>query len=250
MTDVREIISRMLDEPAPPPRPAAQVLATARRARRRRSASWVGSALATLVVLSLAGFVVGAQRSATEPIATAAVPPGGVAPAHGRTMAAVLVAALPPGFTAGVVETFNDSPLPGPGLAVDAPTSVLAAAVVPVFSDGGAGEVFAYLVHESAPAPGPRCDAVEVAASASCEIQFVGGDEVQVVVHGQGWTTGWEATRFVAGGRVVVGERRYRPAGANTDGRSLIVALPPLAVPPIDPVALAALAADPAMLPS
>lgn len=254
MNEVRDIVSRMMEEPAPPQRSADEVLAIARQAKRRRA--WAGAAVSgalTLVAVTAVSVTVRSLLPRTPPDDAIAAPIAQVAPAHGAVMAQRIVATLPAGLTPGPIQTFSDDPRP---VAVpdDGVARILAATVVRVQDGNGQGEIFAYLVDDGRPEVGdPARDCASAEADAqreSCTTMTVDGVTVRLVVstdpeRGQRV----EVTRFLAGGRLVVGAwQALAPVDAGEVGGPPVWLLMPLA-DPIDPDVLVALATDPAMLP-
>ncbi|HEY7222737.1 MAG TPA: hypothetical protein VH561_03865 [Micromonosporaceae bacterium] len=249
MNEVRHIVDRMLADPAPPLRAADEVLTIARRAKRRRSWAATGSAVAVLAtVLGIVGLAqlgpggppVPSPRAASAPVARAAA-------AQGAVMAAQIERALGVGASPGPPETFSDNPVPYPTAAVTGgPARLLAAAVLPVYIGGRLGTVYAYLVYDGGSIPDDVC----AGGAAGCTAVAVGGVTL-ALTSGTGLGAGVEATRFLLGGRLVVGASRFPPGDEGEPGLGADAWIrPPLAAPPLDPAALAALAADPAMLPN
>jgi hypothetical protein len=255
VNEIRDIVARMMEAPQPPLRPAAEVLDRARRTNRRRN--WRSAAGASAVTLVLALAVVGLSRLTWLPtdgppmgIAAPSVPVAAAAPAHGQRMTQVLVASVPAGYATAPPDSFSDL------TAADQSTSdgrvrLLAASVVRVFAGSGAGELYAYLVQDGRLAPDDVC-AGEVAG---CNIMIIDDVTVRVVtLTDQDRGQKFEATRFLAGGRLVVGAWQgspgwYPPSLWAPDGQ-VTWSRPPLAAPLLDARAVAGLAADPAMLPA
>ena len=257
MREVRDIVARMLAGPQPPLREAAEVLQRARRANRRRS--WVQAAGAGGVVLVLAfgvGAVVGpapwggTARPHVE-VAAPPVPAARAAPAHGQRMAQTLRTAVPAGFAAAPAESFSDSAVVN-GSAAPGRVRLLAATVVRVFAGAGEGELYAYLVHDGGLAPDDVCAPRLVGGVDSCDVRLVNRATVRVVTRTDA-TRGRqiEATRFLAGGRLVVGTWQGPPDDPTRmldfEGR-VTWWRPPLDGQLLDVDTVAGLAADPAML--
>lgn len=266
MNEVRDIVARMMEDPAPPARSAVEVLATARQVNRRRSwtAAASSGALALVMVVG-AGVAVRSMLpvspSSPPPLSSAANLALRVSPAHGAVMAQRIAAALPDGLSVGSVETFSDAtePVIAPD---DGKVRILAAAVVRVVGEKEEGEIFAYLIDDgravtesppSAAEVGAACGGVLANEGAdSCIVVTVNDVAVQVVSATdveRGRRV--EATRFLVGGRLVVGawQGPLMVDLWHIDDGSVSWWLPPLTELPADDL-LAALAADPAMLPA
>ena len=253
MNEVRDIVARMLEEPAPPPRSPDEVLRIARRAHRRRSLL-AAAASGSLVLLLIVGVGV-AVRSlrvrppTASPVTEVAGPVGRTTPSHGEVMAERIVAALPAGLTAHTMETFSDATERVP---VAGDVQVRAAAVVQVGDGEGYGEIFAYIASGGEPGDDASltCADVRLEPPDGCRLESVNGGLLRVVTSThplRGQHVG--VTRLVPGGRLVVGAwqtvlgvEEWTPEG----GRVWLVV--PLRKP-VDPHVLTALAADPAMLP-
>jgi hypothetical protein len=253
MIEIRDIVERMLDSPQPPHRPVDEVLAIARRDKRRRSwAAAIGFGAATLaLVLAVAGMLhppVDEQTPTSPSVAAPAPPMARAAAAHGALMAERLKAALPAGFAAGSVETFSDATLVQPTDLADGRVRILAAAVVRVFDDAGEGEVFAYVVHDGRPARGEGCAAAAPTGQGRCEMVTVDGVTVRVVAAADQVRGGYvAATRLLDGGHLIVGAWQGPAPRSHTGSDNL--AQSPLAAAPWDVQTVAALAADQTMLP-
>jgi hypothetical protein len=247
VNEIRDIVARMLDETQPPMRPADEMLAAVRGAARRRARiAAAGTGALALVVVLGAGSIVRmvAQPSATGPVAA---PAASAAPAHGERMAQRLRDALPAGMTVGTVETFSDIQAVGLPAPAQGRVRILAAAVLTVYADNREGEIYAYIVQDPTPAPDDLCADLQV----PCTIAL-GGAIVRVVTMTDGKRgKKVEATRFLTGGRLVVGawQSPSIDLASLTSAEHVVWPHPPMDEPPLDPQAVAALAADPAMLP-
>lgn len=263
MNEVRELCERLLDGPSPPLRTADEVLTIARRARRRRHLHTSTSVAAVVLGLVL-GVAVVLDRTGGDGSVAVVAPAARSSAAHGAKMAAVLIGAAPDGHTTGRVETFSDDPVVHPSGTEwgDGRSRLLAAAVVRVFADGGQGQLFAYLVHDGRAAPEADLCAPDVASPAieNCEVRWVGGVPIRVVsTAGSGRGRMIEATRFLDGGRLVVAAWQGVPVDwldypeAERWSRAVageaVWSRPPLPAPLLDADRVAAIAADPAMLP-
>lgn len=263
MNEVRDLCERLLDAPAPPLRTADEVLTIARRARRRRSLL-TATGVAGVVLGLVLGVTVVFDRTGGDGSVVVAAPAARSSAAHGAKMAAVLIGAVPDGHTTGRVETFSDNPVMHPTATESGSyrSRLLSAAVVRIFADGGQGQLFAYLVHDGRPAPGADLCAADAALpqDAHCEVRWVGEVPVRVVTTtGEGRGRVIEATRFLDGGRLVVAAWQGVPVDwldypeAERWSRAVageaVWSRPPLPAPLLDAARVAAIAADPAMLP-
>jgi hypothetical protein len=250
VNEVRDIVARMLEEPAPPPRSPDEVLRIARRANRRRSllAAAASGSLVLLLVVGVGVAVRSLHPPTAPPVTEVAGPVGRTTPSHGEVMAQRIVAWLPDGLTALTVETFSDATERVP---VAADVQVLAAAVVQVGDGDGYGEIFAYIAADGGTGDSLTCEDIGVAPPDGCRLESVNDVVVRVVtsthrLRGQHA----EVTRLVPGGRLVVGAWQTAlgvEQRAPEGGRTWLVV--PLRKP-VDPRVLTALAADPAMLPT
>ncbi|MGN9911642.1 hypothetical protein ACTMTJ_29290 [Phytohabitans sp. LJ34] len=285
MNEVRTICELALDEPAPPLRDGAAALAIARRttARRNRLRVAGSSAVAVAVAGVLATPAVAGWQAAPAPDAgpatetTAAQPaPATTAPApppsahagpvHGRAMAAVLKAAVPPGHTVTKVDGLSDDKTVYSRKHRLEPGSQLMAAYtqVEIAAGGGEGQLMAVILYDGKKAPSGDLCAPEHAGSKAdaalpCEVVTVNGVPVKVTrQHDPEYGEVISAVRFLDGGELMVsswqGIPSYEPDGnlppdavdkqpEGDDHR------PPLADPPLSAQQVAELAADPAMLP-
>jgi hypothetical protein len=270
VNEVRDIVARMMEEPAPPLRSPDEMLRIARRTNRRRS-MLAAATSATLVLVLVVGVGVAVRllphRAPTDPpsVTDIAEPLRRAAPAHGEVMAQRIVAALPDGLAAVASATFHEGSAGHDGSAgedtgrvpavVDDSGRILAAAVVLVSDGHGRGEVFAYLVADgsSGDETSVACDDVASEPSDGCRLTWVNEIPLQVVTSTE---TGHpllriEVTRFLPGGRLVVGAWQgvvVPQAWTYDDAHAQSWLLQPLAEP-VDIQILTALAADPAMLP-
>lgn len=276
MTDLKEIFERMLAAPPPPRYDSAQVLAAAHRAQRRARLAAAGTfgALAMAVAVAVALPVVLRQDTAPMPPAASAstvttVPapaPPAPAPApadltgHGSRLQQTLVDALPAGVTVGPgapsAWILDGEKIP----------EIEAAAVVsvPVAAPAGAGLLSAVVAVDGAPAPAAdpcaprvtaRLDWYAKSAIISCEVVTIDAVPVRVTIE-QDPTMGTvlRAVRLLDGGFVSVqqtarpSEPQWQPdlvrPWRERDSRHWL-AEPSL----LTTQQLAALAADPALLP-
>ncbi|HLT09466.1 MAG TPA: hypothetical protein VK028_01505 [Micromonosporaceae bacterium] len=263
MNEVRDLCERLLDTPAPPMRTADEVLTIARRARRRRNLLTT-SGVAGLVLGLVLGIAVVLDRTGGDGPVFVAAPAARASAAHGARMSAVLIGAVPDGHTTGRVETFSDDPVVHPSGSElgDGRAQLLSAAVVRVFAGGGQGQLFAYLVHDGRPAPkaDPCAEDAALPRDGRCEVRWVGEVPIRVVTTtGEGRGRVVEATRFLDGGRLVVAAWQGVPVDwldypdAERWSRAVageaVWSRPPLPAPLLDADRVAAIAADPAMLP-
>ena len=117
MNEVRDVCARMLDGPEPPMRPADDVLAVARRAKRRHTwftAAGAGGGVLAMVLLvavllgpSMVGRALTGWQRPPASAAAARYPVAQAAAAHGLQMADVLRAAVPTGVRSSVEEPFS-----------------------------------------------------------------------------------------------------------------------------------------------
>jgi hypothetical protein len=250
MNEVRAVVAHMLDGPEPPLRGADEVLRVARQSKRWHSIRVAGAALGGPVAIVLGMALVAGPWLVDGRPARSVVPAAAGPASHGRDMARLMTAAVPSGYAAVPETTFSDSSAPPSG----AGTQILSGALVRVFTGPHEGQLYAYLVHDGQPPPsGDLCDAsLRPAAQArgQCETRDVGGVPIRVVSYvdpRRGRVV--EATRFLRGGRLIVGASQ----GVSTDlqrylGPGVYQPDGPLADPPIGPDRAAALAADPAMV--
>jgi hypothetical protein len=298
VNEVKEICAAVLDAPAPPMRGVDQVLAAARRSARRRSwAAGTGTGVAVaaataavLVVPTMAGTgpagtgpvalgpaatVAAGTPSAPSPPSLPSAPGWPALRAHGRQIAAVLSAALPPGYT---LTTW-----PGRGAMTDVyawlvvspadgrPTGhYVAIAPMQVGKDGRQGELSVLVSEDGVPAPtADLCSAPvsgrvgrmvddPAATGARCQVLTIAGTLVRVVTeHDAQRGEVVTATRFLRDGLVVVSSAQgVRNPGQDEDvppdavrGGRVNGWRPPLARPVFTAAQVAAIAANPDLLP-
>jgi hypothetical protein len=286
VNDVKEICDLVLDTPAPPLRDSAEVFDIARRVTRRRNRyraagygiAAVAAATATAVIA--APGVAGTDRRMPATPATAAgarpadrpvpqVPTAQAADAHGRAVARVLTAAVPAGYAASVVDLSpgTDSPSSTWHLR-QVPGGYAASTRLVVSAGAGEGELTGMIVADGHEPPAGDVCSTEVSryvrdhetADFTCETVTVDGIPVRVSteqVPGAGEVR--TATRFLRGGFVMVvslqGVRPYEPDGAvppdaaNRAKPAERERRPALDTPMLTARQVAAIAADPAMLP-
>lgn len=255
MNEVRDIVARMMEDPAPPPRSPGEVLRIARQVNRRRSMlAALGSGALVLLLVAGVGVAVRSwpHRAPTVVPSTVDIagPVARTVPAHGEVMAQRIAAALPEGVVAGAVETFSHAtdPVPAPAAAVQ----ILAAAVVEVVQGDQRGEIFAYIVSDGGSGESGSCDPARGEAMDGCSYLTVDGVQLNVFVAEDPLRGHLVAvTRFLPGGRLVVGAWQA-PVAVDlwqTESREPVWYVKPLAEPP-SAAFLAGLAADPEMLPA
>ncbi|MET7398977.1 hypothetical protein ABZS66_36415 [Dactylosporangium sp. NPDC005572] len=283
MNDVKYLCEVSLDAPAPPLRDASTALAiarrdTARRSRVRATAGLAGVAALAAVVTPVAfggpAIVAGqvppaasAVPSAAPSATTAETPPAQAAATDDRKVYERLVAALPAGYTARTQYPFATDttryPIRLDG--VPAGGSVLIAMTVSALvSDGtGEGKLWAYLANDGNPAPtGDLCapPALQPLDGEDCVVQTIGGVPVRITTQrdedGRPVTV---ARRYLRGGWFeVIAEQKVQVYNGDTDLPPDAKATrkpdsktpkPALAAPFLTRDQVAALAADPAMLP-
>jgi hypothetical protein len=240
--DVREIFERVLDEPQPPLRATAEITGAARRVARRRDRLTAAGSVAAVLVATLAGVLV----ARTPPEARPGLP--SVAPAvsasfrplpampslhaiddHTAQAAAVLGAAVPAGLAAGQPEAQY-----GWATVLHDGEYVTSVRLEMTFATGGGWLEVRYVF--DAGLADPACSDAALTATAraepgadqGCQVRTVGGTAVQVTT-GPGIVAG---VRFLRGGFVCVAVRQGTLGG-----------------PPLRADRVAALAADPGLLP-
>jgi len=277
---MKDVFEGLRDIPEPPLRPAVEVLTAARRRKRRRTVlgAAAGSlgALAMLAALSLAVDRSGPPAplpQAAAPAPSTAVPPVPPVPAaeavkeHASQIARALIGAVPAGYAAASVKLAGDTePADKYKTRVSITKGGYRAVTLVRITAAKRSGVVAAVFGTDLPAPRAGADlcaahrdlAIEGATITGCRMVDVGGTGVRVV-SGADPGTGrvMSATRYLDGGYVVVsvsqGVRTYRlsPVG---DQWIWEVAVNPrneeaLAELPLTADRLAALAADPALLP-
>jgi len=278
VNEVKELCDLALDVPAPPLPPAADVLSAARRAAARRTGMAVAgyglavaavvAAGARLAVPGLAGRGAGGRARPGGSGAPAAAAPGQPPPAPDVTTAAghapaitrVLLDAVPAGYTGRPDEH-------GTGLWLRKVTEGGYVLLTRVFvsAGGGDGTLDAIVTFDGQPVPaGDLCGADVAArlgepAGVACETVVVNGVPVRVTTEHdaeRGEVKG--AARFLSGGLVRVtsaqGVADYHPddglpPDAHRSGGTTGTHRPPLAAPAFSSAQVAAIAANPALLP-
>lgn len=259
MNEVQLVCAHMLDSPEPPLREAGEVLQIARQAKHRRAwltASAASGTVAAMVlgVMTLVGFgPLGSTPTPSLPEwTTGAAPAARAAATHGHRMAQLLQAAVPSSYASATETTFSDGDVVYPTAPQPAAsTQILAGAEVRVSHEEREGRLYAYLVYDGRTVRASNlCEANLGAATGStlsCTVRDVGGVAIRVV-SGTNPRYGkvFEATRYLNGGRLIVGAQQ----GTTADWLSGATARPlPLLTPLLDDAAIALLAGDPAMLP-
>jgi hypothetical protein len=187
-----------------------------------------------------------------------------VAAAHSHALAAVLKAAVPPGYTVANVNGLSDDKTVYSRKLRLKPNEKLLSAFtqVKIAAGGGEGQLKAVIMYDGKPYPkgdlcSPKLPGAEPALP--CEVVTVDGVQIKVTRdHNADEGEVIVAVRFLEGGRLIVsssqGIGQYEPDGAlppdavnkkpgGDEHR------PPLAEPPLSAPQVAELAADPAMLP-
>ncbi|WP_238009037.1 hypothetical protein KZZ52_20730 [Dactylosporangium sp. AC04546] len=282
MNDVKYLCEVSLDAPAPPLRDASTALAIARRdaARRTRVLATAGlagaAALAAVVTPTAMGspaLVADAPAQAPSPSAvpSSSAPPvvrdAQAAATDDRNVYARLVAALPAGYTARTQYPFatDNTRYPIRLDGVPAGESVLIPMTVSVLvSDGsGEGRLWAYMANDGKPTPsGDLCapPALQPLDGEDCVVKTIGGVAVRVTTQrdedGRPITV---ARRYLRGGWFEViaaqkvelysGDSDLPPDAKSTGKPDKKTPKPALAAPFLTRDQVAALAADPAMLP-
>jgi hypothetical protein len=270
MNEVREICARMLDGPEPPLRGADEILATARRERARRGRLTTAGAGAAALAMALGvATIIGPGLGRPDPVVAGGTlapdaPLARAAPAHGRVMTDHLLRAVPAGYASSAVPSVSDSEVVHPVDPNEAGrVQVLAVATVRIFAGAGEGRLFAYLVNDGASTPPANPCAADlirtVGDAPACQIWSVDGVAVRLVVavdphRGQVI----QATRFLDGGRLIVGAWQGTPldpiewavmGGTASQFLAESGARTAWQRPPLDPVQVAEIAGDPAMVP-
>ncbi|GAB4050650.1 hypothetical protein [Catellatospora paridis] len=270
MNDVKDLCERILDQPAPPLRDGAQVLAVARHAaqRRARLTAAVGglacTAVAAVVVTAALPRTTGELPVAQPPSATALVSAAAVPPvpgpdaaqAHGGRIAQLLADAVPAGYTSRPADATSTWRLD------TAATPRYISQTRLIVSDGaGEGVLSAAFAGDGHAVPdGDLCAAAVTdrlaeyssAGPGTCAVMSVGGAAVRVDTTADRAVA---ATRFLAGGYLTI---RWSPMTWSTVSPS--ASAQPWTVldgggrPAVDAATftqagLAGLAADPRMLP-
>lgn len=245
MNDVKQLCDQVLDTAGPPMRAGAEVLAVARKSRRRARLTTAGSGLAVLAVLAVGAVAVGPvgvgagpPASGTDaagtggPAGTAGLgrdtglpdpppdPPAARAAAtHNRQLDRVLRTAVPDGYSATSLTTFSDDRtvhprdperLPG-GITMPAYGSVL------VSSGGGEGQLFAAILADGNSPPRELCGPEVTAAmrelpGTACEVLVVDGVPIRVTSRTEEYGGTYTAYRFLRGGFLMVSSSQGRPA--------------------------------------
>jgi hypothetical protein len=286
MNEVKDVCARLLAEPEPPMRDAAEVLATARRSARRGRLAVAGSGLAVLVAVAVgaAAFLPGGavgqkgaapapapdeEATAVAPPAPVPIPPAQASAAHRRQMDRVLRRAVPPGYAARSDTAFSRDRTVHPRTLDEDPghgTVLAAYGRVVVERDGRQGVLFAVIAADFAPMPTvdlchpSLARAMNESRGTSCQVIYQRGIPIRV-------STARDAergevvvaVRYLRGGYLMVSSAQGRPvhepetdlppdaAGdGRRDGKDR---LPPLPAPALTAAQVAAIAADPAMLP-
>lgn len=276
---MNDVFERLRDIPEPPLRPSAEVLATARRDSKRRTALRAAAGgLATLAVLGGAAVAVDrlqppppapqAAAALPRPSATTAPPPVPAPEAVDKQspkIARALIAAVPIGYAAAPVQPPGEKESAYSVKVAIGKGGYRAVTLVRITEQRGSG-VVAAVFGTDLPIPTAQADlcgahqdlGIEGATITGCETVDTGGAVVRVV-RGTDPGTGdvMSALRFLDGGYLVVsasqGMRAYR-VSPEGDAWTWEVAVNPrhekaLAALPFTAAQLAALTVDPALIP-
>ncbi|MDG6106737.1 hypothetical protein Daura_29235 [Dactylosporangium aurantiacum] len=268
INDVRELCELTLGVDAPPLRTADRALAIAARASARRDrlvAASVGLAGVTVAAALVTPALLPASApapavvAAPAPSVSTAVPSvapvrSATAPAsHDRRMYDVLVAALPAGYHGSTRYPFaepSQSPIRIDSPPPSTPLYIHAYAEVTVSDGRGEGDLFAAIAADGSPLPtgGDLCALPE--AGRECRVIDVAGVPVRVGLEDD--ELGGDvlvARRYLDGGFLMLAAQRSVPEiGLGTPQRQPSLK-PALGAPFLTAEQLAAIAANPAMLP-
>ncbi|MFC7246777.1 hypothetical protein ACFQO7_30240 [Catellatospora aurea] len=267
MNDVREAFGKLLEEPAPPPATAEQLLGAAHRARtrRRRTLGVTGAALAVVAVMG-AGWLIRVEGKPPSPATTASPSRGPrlseatarlVAQRMEKTLDDILPAAAEP--LGASSEWGGDGSSPADGIAtVGAYADVF---VGPHRGPLAGGQVLAYLLATTETGDGDLCTLAPDrrllrGTEIGCEVLTVRGSRVRVgrmlesvapTRVASGYVEFHYAVRYVDGWTVMVWELPYTRQPVNNpvaDG-----AVPMLDQPIFSPRQLAELTLEPGFAP-
>jgi hypothetical protein len=290
--DVEQVWAAMLEAPAPPLPTAEEVLLKARTNRRRRAGLAVaGSALATAAVAAAVAVVAGLvgpqaaggladpRPDAPPPVAPAEVPPAPlpaaptweVADDHGDEIGAILLAALPSGYTGLLQQLSTDGPA-GTWLLGGGPA--YASGVDVVVTTGAADGMLSTAIYGGIDPLGDDICAAAVTAylrnlysdeyPSTCEMVLINGVPVRLSsTHDAERGDVNRAIRLLDGGLVIVEAQQGIPVHQADDSpppdasadppasgeHSILGGWPALPAVPLTTAQLAAIAADPGLLP-
>lgn len=284
---MNDMFDRLREVPEPPLRTSADVLATAKRSARRRTA---GRAVAgAFAVVALAGAAAitaqryepprGPQQMAAPPPTAYASPAPSRTPSaptiqsvkkHSTSIAQTLMDAVPAGYDAAPAKLDGDGPQAPETYTLQLAGTKGAYRTVTLVrvGKGQSAGVVAAVIGNDVPAPGPGADpcaalldtGIEGATIDSCQMITINGASVRLVT-GTDPSVGqvMSATRYLDGGYVTIsasqGVRAYRvtPAGGGEAGVWEVAVNPlnerSLSTMPFTATELAALATAPGLLP-
>jgi len=286
VNEVKEVCAAALDGPAPPLPDGREMLAVARRSVGRRARLAAGGAgLAVVVVVTTVGVVASAvagpptttyrKTPVVGPAPVRAVLPPPPAPSameahrHGPQIAGLLVAAVPAGFTTTVEHISADTSPASTWQTMNG--EYFSSVRVLVAAGGREGQLSSHIVTDGQPmsdvdlctaAAAARFAQLVDAPATNCEVVTIDGVTVQVS-SGVSEMFGQinAAVRLIDGGLLAVvaaqripsyavGNDELPPDAAASPPASLILGgRPGLSSPVLTRSQVAALAADPAMLP-
>jgi hypothetical protein len=285
MNDVKFLCETLLDEPAPPLRDVADVLVVAHRAKARRTAALsaagafagvaaIGAALLAVPRGPAPQPIAGGAGTATPPASAAPtkIPPVRIVPSHGRQVFDFLSKALPSSYTARTQYPFstNSTPYPStPGQPLPSGAQgVYGLTVSIIVSDGsGEGQIWSLTVDDQRPAPTGDLCAPAVAARVKdlpgtpCRQTVVSGIPIRITTQkDDGGRDEVTAQRFLDGGYLDLIARQsvltsgswvgtLPPDAVSTKLPSQTGSRPALTTPFFTPEQVAALVANPVMLP-
>jgi len=284
--DIDRVWAAMLDDPAPPLPTASETLSAARGAARRRTVfalAAAGAAGAVVVATVGVGLAFGNLQSTSPSVIPAASPPS-VAPTpsrppvppppapsqdaadrHGQQNAALLMGAVPAGLTGLVQEASPGSPAWTWQLG---DTAEYVSTVYVVLTTGQADGELSAMIRGGTSDLGtdpcsPRVTRLATPATTGCEVVDVDGVAIGVVVSQNSRGQVITGIRMLAGGLLVVESKQgidqhtpdgSRPPDAKKTGTSkrdhdILGNWPGLPAPPLTVQQVAALAANPGLLP-
>jgi hypothetical protein len=254
MNDVRELCELALDMPAPPMPSAAEALSVAQRSARLRTTAIAGAAIASVAAVIAAAAVFAGpaeQPRRTMPAASATWPHLAADRPYEATVSNVLISAVPAGFTARAAPGNTDYI----GTWQFIPRSDEESTSEVMVSAGSRKGVLeeATMLYETPVPTGDLCHLdgkqlvrmrVDIPPWSRCEILVVGGVSIQVTTtYDYLLGTVLVATRFINGGIIEVTAQQGIPAAWDKP------AIPTLRTLPFTAADLAAIAANPVLLP-